>query len=66
MGLEVQEYKYLTVEDVSELLKISKTTAYKLFHTTGFPATKIGRQFVIRRDVLDDYIYLHRETEIAL
>lgn len=38
---------FLNVEDVAELLGISRVSAYNLCHTEGFPAVRVGRRIVI-------------------
>lgn len=40
----------LNVEDVAELLGISRVSAYNLCHTEDFPAVRVGRRIVIPTD----------------
>ena len=41
---ELKQYKpALTVEDICEILSISKPTAYELMDSEGFPLFRIGR-----------------------
>jgi excisionase family DNA binding protein len=49
--------KLLTVEDISVLLGIGKTTAYKLVREMNH--TKIGRRILISEDELCNYIKTH-------
>jgi excisionase family DNA binding protein len=37
-----KEYSYLTIEDVSEMLKVARSTVYK-FKDMGMPFIKIGK-----------------------
>ncbi len=56
MRREVDQMKYrmkeelpfsLNVEDVAELLGISRVSAYNLCHTVTFPAVRVGKRIVI-------------------
>ena len=40
----------LSVEDVAKIMNISRTTAYELAHSEGFPCKLIGRRMTIPRD----------------
>lgn len=46
----------LTAPEVSEVLGISRATAYELVHTKGFPHMKIGTRILIPRDKFLDWI----------
>lgn len=48
--------EYLTVKEVSELLKITTTTTYKLFKTKGFPSKKIGGALRVNKEKLIQWI----------
>ncbi len=41
---------YMTVEEVRDVLHISRTRAYEIIHADGFPAVWFGRRCVIPRD----------------
>lgn len=41
---------YMTVEDVRDVLRISRTRAYEIIHSDGFPGVWLGRRCVIPRD----------------
>ena len=43
---------YLTVEEVGQLLGISRANAYTLAHSKGFPVVQIGRRMVVPKDDL--------------
>lgn len=40
----------LSVDDVAQIMTISRVTAYNLAHSEGFPCKQIGRRMVIPRD----------------
>lgn len=40
----------LTVPDVASVLGVSRTGAYELAHSEGFPALKIGNRIVIPKN----------------
>lgn len=42
----------LTVEEMRQVLRISRQTAYELVHRQGFPAVRFGRAIRIPRDAL--------------
>ena len=46
--------KYLTMEDLKQILGISRTTAYQLVHQIRH--TKIGRRILIAEEDLNDFI----------
>ena len=41
---------YLTVEEIRDVLHISRTRAYEIIHADDFPAIWLGRRCVIPRD----------------
>lgn len=46
----------ITVQELSEFLRISKSRAYELARSEQLRCIHIGRQIRILRDSLDDYI----------
>lgn len=42
----------MNVKEMAELMNISQWMAYELCRTTGFPAVRIGRRVLIRKDQL--------------
>ena len=48
--------EFLTVREVQEMLGISKSGVYRLLHTDGFPALKIGNLVKIRRTELEAWL----------
>lgn len=48
--------EFLTVREVQEMLGISKSGIYRLLHTEGFPALKIGNLVKVRRTELEAWL----------
>ena len=46
----------LTIEELSEYLKISKSSLYKLVQEGSLPGTKIGRHWRFQREVIDNWM----------
>lgn len=44
-----KEYSYLTIEDVSDMLKVARSTVYK-FKDMGMPFIKIGKTIRFKDD----------------
>lgn len=40
----------LTVEQVAQILNLSKTNAYCLFNSTNFPSMKVGKKWLISKN----------------
>ena len=51
---EEQINEFLTPWEVMELLAIGKNTFYKMVHSGQLPAFRIGRQWRVRRDRLEE------------
>jgi excisionase family DNA binding protein len=46
----------LTVEEISNYLKIPKSTIYKLVREGKIPAQKIGRHWRFRKEAIDNWL----------
>jgi excisionase family DNA binding protein len=46
----------LTIDDLSNYLKISKETIYKMAQKGNLPAIKIGNQWRFKKDRIDDWL----------
>ena len=51
----------VTVDDLCDLLQVSRPTAYSLVHKDGFPVIRVGRRYLIPRAGLDRW--LEEQTE---
>ena len=46
----------LSVTEVAKFLGISRTNAYELIHTKGFPKIQLGKRIVIPKDKLLEWL----------
>ena len=53
-----KEYSYLTIEDVSEMLKVARSTVYK-FKDMGMPFIKIGKTIRFKDDEVMEWVESH-------
>ena len=53
VGATAKEGKLLTVAEVADLLRINKSTVYRMAKQGRLPATRVGRQWRFRKSVLD-------------
>ncbi|MBQ7562998.1 MAG: helix-turn-helix domain-containing protein [Lachnospiraceae bacterium] len=58
--------EYLTPEMVSKLLHIGMNKTYKLFKIKGFPAVKIGNQWLVEGEDLRRFLSEYNGSQIAL
>lgn len=54
----------VSVQEMAELLKISKPTAYKLVHTNGFPVLNLGRRKIIPYKKFTEWLEQNKGWEI--
>ena len=47
---------YLTIQEVSAILKVHSNTVYKMCRQGVLPAVKIGKEWRFRRTILDEWI----------
>lgn len=52
-GVRGPEGRLLTVSEVADLLRINKSTVYRMAKQGRLPATRVGRQWRFRKSVLD-------------
>jgi excisionase family DNA binding protein len=57
--------EFLNIDDLSELLRIKKSTLYSLVENGDLPHYKIGRLIRFRRNELDTWIKGHRRERVA-
>ena len=48
--------EFMTVEDVADMLRINKSTVYRMAKTGRIPATRVGRQWRFRLSALEDFL----------
>ena len=51
----------LTIEELAEYLKISKSTLYKLAQNGALPGIKVGRHWRFHKDGVDEWLKSHPE-----
>jgi excisionase family DNA binding protein len=56
----------LTVQQVQDILDVSKTTAYELVHSGAIASVKIGRTFRVTRSALAAFLGLSDEAAATL
>lgn len=47
---------YYTVKEVAELLRVSKSTVYRLAQQKGVPAIRIGEKILFDKDKLHNWL----------
>jgi len=47
---------FMTVEDVADMLRINKSTVYRMAKAGRIPATRVGRQWRFRLSALEDFL----------
>lgn len=47
---------FYTVEEIGEIFKIGKTTAYRLVSSAGFPQIKLNKKILIPKKDLDKWV----------
>ena len=55
-GSEADESNMLTIADVAKYLKLHELTVRRLAREGELPAFKVGRQWRIKRDLLESWI----------
>ena len=58
--------EFMTVEDVADMLRINKSTVYRMAKAGRIPATRVGRQWRFRLSALEDSGLLSQDFEPAL
>jgi len=47
---------WLTIEELSDHLKVSKETIYKMAKTKKIPSSKIGNQWRFNKEIIDQWL----------
>ena len=50
------EARLLTVNEVADLLRVSRMTVYRLIKAGEMPAFRVGRSYRLREDDVDGYL----------
>lgn len=51
----------MTIDELAEYLKISKSTLYKLAQVGGLPGQKVGKRWRFHKGAIDDWLRQHPE-----
>lgn len=57
-----EDMKFLTVEDVAEMLQVTRTTIYNL-KKQGLPFIKLGKNIRFDQDDVIDWVRSNRQVE---
>ncbi len=63
---EAQPQRYLSIQDVSRIYGISRSTIYKLLGEKRIEAVKAGAKVLIRSESVDHYMSLLSPVNIAV
>jgi len=58
--------EYFTPKKVGEILHLSQNKVYRLFKLPGFPAVRIGRQFLVSEESLKKFLSTYEGECIIL
>ena len=53
----------MTIEELSQYLKISRSTLYKLAQEGKLPSQKVGRHWRFHREAIDRWLMEYRENK---
>ncbi|MGH2657085.1 MAG: helix-turn-helix domain-containing protein [Actinomycetota bacterium] len=53
---EFREARFVTVNEVAQLMRVSKMTVYRLINQGDLPAVRIGRGYRIREEDVHRYL----------
>ena len=56
--------KFLTTEDIQEILQLNNRQARALMRTEGFPSIKIGREYRVEEDSFTNWIGTTKEVKL--
>ena len=56
--------KFLTTEDIQEILQLNSRQARALMRTEGFPSIKIGREYRVEEDSFTNWIENTKEVKL--
>jgi len=54
--------EFLSIKEVAQRLNLHEMTIYRLIKSKDLPAFKVGGQWRIRRQILDDWLTSHANT----
>lgn len=57
--------KWLTIDELAEYLKLSRTKLYRMAQAGEIPAYKVGVQWRFNREEIDDWVTSQRPGAVA-
>jgi|TARA_B100001971_G_C18232800_1_gene565045 excisionase family DNA binding protein len=54
--------EYLTIDEVASLMRVGRTTVYRMAQRGELPATKFGRAWRFSREKLNKYLEQHTHS----
>lgn len=55
----MSESRFLTVQEVADLMRVSSMTVYRLIKSGDLRAVRVGRSFRVRQADVDSYLEAH-------
>jgi len=55
----------MTIDELSDYLRISKSTVYKLVQSGRLPGKKAGRQWRFHKNAIDEWLSAHPQEAVA-
>jgi excisionase family DNA binding protein len=52
----LSEVRFLTVQEVAQLMRVSKMTVYRLVHSGELASVRVGRSFRVPERAVHDYL----------
>ncbi|HEY7137898.1 MAG TPA: helix-turn-helix domain-containing protein [Acidimicrobiia bacterium] len=56
MSQSFSKARFLTVQEVADLMRVSSMTVYRLIKAGDLPAVRVGRSFRVRDEDVDRYL----------
>ena len=56
MAQSFEKARFLTVQEVAQLMRVSSMTVYRLIRAGDLPAIRVGRSFRVRDVDVDGYL----------
>ena len=53
---KLSESRFLTVQEVADLMRVSSMTVYRLIKSGELRAVRVGRSFRVRQEDVDQYL----------
>ena len=57
MSQPLSQMRFLTVGEVAEMMRVSTMTVYRLVHSGGLPAVRVGRSFRIPESAVSSIVF---------